>query len=88
MVELVVLPVHQRLAELHTIKRHRDLTPDENVEFKDCLNINVVVMRELANIKNASDLAFATNDTNWQQDICAQIEKVSKKFIRGGIYSG
>ena len=88
MVELVVLPVHQRLAELHTIADKRPLTPDEQVEFQDCMQINADVMHELAKIKIVSKQAFKTGDVEWQHDICARIEAVSKKFIRGGIYSG
>jgi hypothetical protein len=80
--------VHQRLAELHTIADKRPLTPDEQVELEDCMQINADVMLELAKIKIASEQAFITSDTEWQYDICARIEAVSKKFIRGGIYSG
>lgn len=88
MVELVVLPVHQRLAELHTIIEKRPLTKKEQSEFHDCMQINADVMLELGKIKIASQQAFATDDVEWQHDICARIEAVSKKFIRGGIYSG
>lgn len=88
MVELVVLPVHQRLAELHTLLDKRELTLDEQVELEDCMQINADVMFELAKIKIASKQAFKTDDTEWQHAICARIEAVSKKFIRGGIYSG
>lgn len=88
MVELVVLPVHQRLAELHTIIEKRPLTAKEQREFHDCMQINADVMLELGKIKVASAQAFATEDVEWQHDICARIETLSKKFIRGGIYSG
>jgi hypothetical protein len=80
--------VHQRLAELHTIADKRPLKPDEQVELEDCMQINADVMLELAKIKIASEQAFITSDTDWHHEVCARIEAVSKKFIRGGIYSG
>jgi hypothetical protein len=80
--------VHQRLAELHTIADKRPLNPDEQVELEDCMQINADVMLELGKIKIASQQAFETDDTEWQHRICERIEAVSKKFIRGGIYSG
>lgn len=88
MVELVVLPVHQRLAELHTIIEKRPLTAKEQREFHDCMRVNADVMLELGKIKVASGQAFATEDVEWQHDIGARIEAVTKKFVRGGIICG
>lgn len=88
MIELAVLPVHERLAELHLIIQKRPWTEEEEDSFEECMQVNSDVIHELNKIKEMSALAYKTEDTAWQHKICARIEKVSKKFIRGGIYSG
>ncbi|MEK3717966.1 hypothetical protein MKY86_28955 [Paenibacillus sp. FSL R7-0333] len=88
MIELAVLPVHERLAELHLIILKRPWTEEEEEAFEECMQVNSDVIHELNKIKEMSALAYKSDDTEWQHDICARIEAVSKKFIRGGIYSG
>ncbi|MEK5469290.1 hypothetical protein MKY64_30260 [Paenibacillus sp. FSL R7-0210] len=88
MVELAVLPAHERLAELYEISRSRFLTDKEDDEMWLCMKINFNVMRELGFIKSESQMAYEIENTEWQHAICARIEAISKKFIRGGIYSG
>jgi hypothetical protein len=88
LVELALLPAHERLAELYEISRSRFLTDKEDDEMWMCMKVNFNVMREIGFIKSESLVARTFDNTDWQHDICARIEAVSKKFIRGGIYSG
>lgn len=88
MVELAVLPAHERLAELYLISRSRFLSDAEDDEMQACLKVNADVMREIGFIKGESYMAHTLEDVEWQHKICERIEKVSKKFIAGGIYSG
>ncbi|MFZ8008244.1 MULTISPECIES: DUF7667 family protein [Bacillus subtilis group] len=73
--------VHQRLAELRNIeKNHRALTEEEMSELKICLDANLNKCRKVAALKNLSLLASATNDTDWQHEICNQIEELYADF--------
>jgi hypothetical protein len=88
MIELALLPAHERLAELHMISKKRKLRKSEQTELDQCMELNAKVMIEIGYIKNESQMSHKIDDVEWQHDICARIEAVSKKFIRGGIYSG
>jgi hypothetical protein len=69
--------VHQRMAELWTINRQRELTQEEMTELLHCLAANVQRAWEIAKLKNLSLLAHMTNDTEWQHELCAKLEKLT-----------
>ncbi|PZE21030.1 DUF7667 family protein [Paenibacillus xerothermodurans] len=77
-----MLSVHWRLAELWTIQQKRALSEDEQSEMNACLHYNAVFARKLAGLYNQSLLASMSKDTEWQHDICAQIDKLQKQ---GGV---
>ncbi|TDG00192.1 DUF7667 family protein [Paenibacillus piri] len=72
-----MLPVHWRLAELWTISRQRDLTEDEQSEISACLHYNAIYARKLSGLYNLSLAASICGDTEWQHDICRQLEKLT-----------
>lgn len=80
-----MLPVHERLAELYTLSRKRELTASEETEQQQCLQVNATYCFEMARLQNQMELAEQTTDTQWHQDICAQMfelritGKVSKR---------
>jgi len=88
MIDLALLPAHERLAELYDTSRARTLTKMERSEMVMCLQVNASVMREIGMIRTISIAASDANDVKWQHEICERIEKVAKKFIGGGVYSG
>lgn len=87
MVELALLPAHERLAELHMIQKKRKLTVEERQEREHCLDVNAAVMYDLANIKNLTDSALATNDIQWLMVLKKRKEILAKRF-KGGIICG
>ncbi|MEK3770500.1 hypothetical protein MKY14_18335 [Paenibacillus sp. FSL R5-0887] len=68
-----MLPVHERLAELFTLSRRRQLTAAEETEQQQCLQINATYCYEMARLQNEILLAEQTADLQWHQDICAQM---------------
>jgi len=74
-----LFPVHERLAELWTIRSRRRLSDEEQADFEHCLAVNAAYCRQLANLYNLSLLASMTADHDWQHEICAQIEKLGGK---------
>ncbi|WP_339172663.1 hypothetical protein NSQ55_08785 [Paenibacillus sp. FSL H7-0943] len=68
-----MLPVHERLAELFTLSRRRQLTAAEETEQQQCLQINATYCYEMARLQNEFLLAEQTADLQWHQDICAQM---------------
>lgn len=73
-----MLAVHWRLAELWTLERQRGLTAKEEAELSACLHYNAVYARKLAGLYNLSLAASMTRDTEWQHEICRQIEKLEE----------
>jgi hypothetical protein len=70
--------VHQRLGELFYLGKHRDLTEDEQREFEQCLEWNMQRCLSLAKLYNLSLAAHVGDDTNWQHEICAKIDKLTE----------
>lgn len=71
-----ILPIHERLAELWTIRGRRELTDSERMDMEHCLAVNASYCRELANLRNLSLLASMIGDDNWQHEICSEIERL------------
>lgn len=72
-----ILPIHERLAELWTIRIRRQLTGDEQADFEHCLAVNAMHIRQLANLHNLSLAASMVQDVEWQHEICQRLEKLS-----------
>jgi len=68
-------PVHLRLAELWTFSVKRKLTPSEQTELEQCMQVNAKICWEMAYLENASLMASMTRDTDWQHEICRQIDE-------------
>ncbi|GGF72567.1 hypothetical protein GCM10010912_17160 [Paenibacillus albidus] len=68
-----MLPVHERLAELFIISGKRALTPAEEAEQQQCLQVNARYCWEMARLKNEALLAGLTGDAGWDQEIAAQM---------------
>lgn len=68
--------VHQRMAELWSIQKKRPLTKNEETEMVHCLEANMRKAWKLAELKNLSLTASLINDTQWQHEICKDIDKV------------
>ncbi|MEK4043995.1 hypothetical protein NSU18_10045 [Paenibacillus sp. FSL H8-0048] len=71
-----MLAVHQRLADLYTLSLKRPLAPAEQDELQHCLHINTVYCWEMARLHIEALLAADTHDTQWQQEISAQLLEV------------
>lgn len=73
--------VHQRLAELWFKLNHEgELSEEEIQDFKHCLDANMHKAQKLARLYNLSLIASITNDTEWQHEICAEIEKIKESM--------
>ena len=68
--------VADRFIELSIIERHRRLTKTERYEKKECLKYLTERQWKLAKLKNLSLMASMTNDTEWQHEICRDIDKL------------
>lgn len=65
---------HQRLAELYVLNKQRALTTEEMLELQHCMAANVKYCWDMAYLENMSLLASMANDTEWQHEICAEID--------------
>lgn len=73
--------VHLRMAELWEINKKRELTADELTELRHCLEANANLAFKLAKLKNMSLMASMINDTEWNHEICAEIQKITDQMI-------
>lgn len=74
--EILMWPVHVRLAELRMMQKKRVLTAKEQLELEQCLDANMNKAFAVSKLKNLSYIASTINDTIWQHEICQQIDKV------------
>lgn len=77
-----VLPIHQRLAELWTANKRRQLTPEEMSEVQHCLSENSKYCWKVAYLENASLMASMTNDVDWQHEVCREIDELNEGKIK------
>jgi len=80
----MVNAVEQRLAELWTISKQRDLTEKEMYEIGQCLEWLANDVWKRIKLENLSLLASMTNDTDWQLEVCRRIDEldIGVKVIR------
>ncbi|MBO7748699.1 MULTISPECIES: DUF7667 family protein [Paenibacillus] len=74
---MTILPIHERLAELWTIRGARNLTGEEQADLEHCLAVNAMHVRQFANLHNLSLAASMAGDVEWQHEICQRLEKLS-----------
>ncbi len=69
-------PVAERFIELSVLKQHRKLTLSETQEFNESFKHLEKREWQKAKLKELSYFAHVTNDTDWQHQICAELEKL------------
>ncbi|WP_244965969.1 DUF7667 family protein [Paenibacillus alvei] len=52
------------------------MTTAEMMELIHCMRINANLVQRLDSLKQLSQHAYEMNDTDWQHEICGQIEKL------------
>lgn len=75
----IIHPIHQRLAELWTIRCKRVLTKAEQMELDHCLQTNAKLCWEMAGLENMSLLASMVGDIEWQHELCRDIDHFPHK---------
>ncbi|WP_459213579.1 DUF7667 family protein [Paenibacillus elgii] len=78
---MTLKPFHNRLAELWTIEQRRRLTDNEVKEMVHCLHANASYCWRMAGLEDLSFIAYMVNDTEWQREICSEIQAL--QFGRG-----
>lgn len=71
-------PAHQRLAELWLKQKKKPLSKEELDEMTHCLEANARRAWKLALLENYSLMASMVQDTEWQHEICRQIEELER----------
>jgi hypothetical protein len=74
-----MLPVHQRLAELCTLRKAKKLSPQEEDEMLLCLEANANYVWTRLKLENMSLCASLTHDYAWLHEICERIESLEPK---------
>jgi hypothetical protein len=74
-----MLAVHQRMAELWTLRRARELTRAEQDELMLCMEANATYVWNRLKLENLSLCASLTSDYDWLHEICERIEKLEPK---------
>lgn len=80
----MILPIHQRLAELRSIQKKRSLSAEEIKEYEQCLDANVSLCWKLAKLENFFSIAYEVKDTEWMHECCEKIEAFEKSNQRKG----
>ncbi len=68
--------VAERFIELSILQKHRRLTLSETQEFNESFKHLEKLEWQKAKLKNLSLVASMIDDTNWQHEISAEIEKL------------
>lgn len=67
--------VADRFIELSILERHRKLSVTEKQEMQESIRFLENLEWKKSKLKNLSLLASMTNDTDWQHELCADLEK-------------
>ena len=70
--------VVDRFIELSVVEQYRRLTKTERYEKNECLKYLTERQWKLAKLQNFSLMASETNDTEWQHDICHEIDQLQR----------
>jgi len=71
--------LHKMIAELWNKQKNGTATKDDIKELELCMEANMNMVLKLTKLENESLLASMTNDKEWQNDICANIDKLTEK---------
>lgn len=76
-------PIYARLAELWNLHEYgeRPLTDEEWSDLKNCLTVHVQKARKLGRLYNLSYMAHLSDDTDWQHEICAKIDRLKEELF-------
>jgi hypothetical protein len=75
-----MLALHERMAELWTIRRARELSQNEQDELYLCLEANANYVWTRSKLENMSLCASLTRDYEWLHTICARMEEIEPKY--------
>ncbi|MFD2704180.1 DUF7667 family protein [Salibacterium lacus] len=70
--------VVHRVAELLVLSQHRPLTEHEQKEWRESEQFLINREWNLAKLKNFSEMAHMTDDTEWQHEICEKLERMEE----------
>lgn len=70
--------VAERFIELSVAEKYRRLSRSERFEKRECLKYLEERQWKIDKLKMLSYLASETNDTDWQHEICNDLEKVER----------
>jgi hypothetical protein len=71
-----MLPAYERLAELRVLQRRKKLTDAEQRELEQILDLNAEYCYRLGHLHNLSLVASLSGDTEWQHEVCREIERL------------
>lgn len=74
--DIVDSPIIQRIAQLRVAQKRGPLDRVQQSEMDQCLDWLVNKCYRAALLKNYSLLASMTKDTNWQHEICKDLEEL------------
>lgn len=69
--------VAERFIELCILERKRPLTKQEVYELNEALDYLERLEWEKAKLKNLSLMASMTNDTEWQHELCKELDQIN-----------
>jgi len=82
---IVIHPVHRRLAELQAkvqkLGGYRYLSASEQLEIHHCFRENLNLIRKIDELKNLAFIAHYAGDTEWEQEICAELDELEARLI-------
>ena len=71
-----MLPIYKRIAQLCFIQSKRPLRNFEQEEMNESLKAYGIFDDKLLDLHSLSIVAYDAGDTEWQHEICRQIEKL------------
>ncbi|WP_342770021.1 DUF7667 family protein [Paenibacillus cellulosilyticus] len=74
---MIMKSFHTRMAEICTVNKTRELRHDEIEELDHCLQQNANYIWEMLRLKNLSLMASMINDTEWQHELCREIDELA-----------
>lgn len=72
----MVIKAQERLAELWTIKKSRQWTSKEAIEFGICMDAHTNYVSRMAVLQNFSAMAHMTDDKEWQREISDEVKRL------------
>lgn len=77
-------PIHRRLAELTLKAKQRggyhQLPASDQSDLYHCLQVNLDLVLKLDLLKELSVAVYQLGDTDWQHELCKQIDEIEAKM--------